>query len=129
MIFNKGLRKYSYKFGRASAGTLAKFKEYESKINHFDKYYTGGLAGDLYRLSPAYSVIQPIRETSKTLLSVGAKVGLGIAENKPREVISGLAPIADILDYGGQQQLIKNIVYNPMVQQVYRSPFIQSKLD
>ena len=128
MIFNHGLRQYSYKFGKASAGTLAKFKQYEKKINHFDKYYTGGLAGDLYRLSPAYSVIQPIRETSKTLLSIGAKVGLGIAENKPRQVISALAPAVDLLDQGGQLQLVKNLVYNPMVQQVYYSPFIESIL-
>lgn len=128
MIFGQGLRKYSYKFGRASQGTLNMIRSYEKKINEFDRYYTGGVAGTLYRMTPAYSAIEPVRQTTKGLLTMGAKVGLGIGEGKPRQVLSGLAPVVDLLDQGGQQPLVKNLVYNPLVQNLYNSPFIQSKL-
>lgn len=129
MIFGQGLKKYSYKFGKASAGTLQKIRQAEKKINYYDKFYTGGVAGDIYRASPAYQIIQPIRQTSKALLHIGEEVGMGIGEGKLKKVFSGLGKAGEMLDYGSQTPYYKNFVSNPIVNRIYNSPFIQSNLN
>ena len=128
MVIGDNLRRFSLKFGQTSGDIYRKWRGVEKKIKEYDKYYTGGLAGDIYRMTPAYTAIEPVRNTSKTLFKVSEKLGKGIGEGKPGKVLSALEPVVDILDYGGQQQLVKNLVYNPMVQQLYNAPYVQSKL-
>jgi len=127
MIYGRGLQQFARKFGSASAGTLMKLRQFEKKINAFDKDF-GGLPGDLYRMTPAYATIEPIRQTTKSLLSIGAKVGSGIAESKPRQVLEGLGQAVDMAEYGAQSKFISNVIQNPIAVRIYNSPFIQRKL-
>ena len=76
----------------------------KKKINYLDKYYTGGVAGEIYKASPLYSTIQPIRQASKTFLGITGKLGSGIAEGNLKSVSSAAGELGDIYDRepGGQ---------------------------
>lgn len=128
MVIGNSARNFSLKFGQTAGDIYRKWRGVEKKIKEFDRYYTGGLAGDLYRMTPAYGFIEPIRNTTKTLFKASEKIGTGIGENKMGKVLSGFSPLIDVLDEGGQQKILSNVVYNPMVQQLYKSPYVQSKL-
>ncbi len=124
----KPIRTLSGKIGRASLSSYRRLRDIERGIKQADLYYTSGIAGNIYRNTPLYGQIEPIRNMVKTALKSTTNIGLGIEQGKPRQILTGLTPIKDELDRGGQQQLLNNIVYNPLVQGVYNSPFIQSKL-
>ncbi len=123
----KPLRTLSGKFGRASLYSYKRLRDIEKKIKDADLYYTGGVAGNIYRTTPLYAQVEPIRNIVKTALKSSSQIGLGIEQGKPKEIFSGFGPIIEELDKGGQP-LLKNIIYNPSVQGIYNSPFIQNKL-
>ncbi len=127
MIYGRGLQQFARKFGTASAGTLMKLRQFEKKINAFDRDF-GGVPGDIYRMTPAYQTIEPIRQTTKALLSIGAKVGTGIGEGKPRQVFEGLGQAVDLAEYGGQTKVFSQMIQNPIATRVWNSPFVQRKL-
>jgi hypothetical protein len=128
MIYGRGLQQFARRFGTASAGTLMRLRQFEKKINAFDRDF-GGVPGDIYRMTPAYATIEPIRQTTKSLLNIGAKVGLGIGEGKPRQAIQGLGEAVDLAEYGAQSKFLSNMIQNPIAVRIYNSPFIQRKLD
>jgi hypothetical protein len=125
----KPIRSLSGKLGRASLASYKRVRNFEKMIKDADLYYTGGVAGNIYRATPLYGQIEPVRNLVKTALKSTSQIGIGIEQGKPRQIFSGLSPIVDELDAGGSQQLLKNLIYNPSVQGIYNSPFIQSKLD
>lgn len=128
MIFGRGLQQFARKFGTASTGALMRLRSFEKKINAFDRDF-GGVPGDLYRMTPAYQTIEPIRQTTKSLLGIGAKIGMGIGEGKPRQALEGLGEAVDMAELGGQTKILSHVVRNPIAVRIYNSPFIQRKLD
>jgi hypothetical protein len=128
VLIGQGLRNYAGRLGRASYAALGSIRSAEKKINYLDKYYTGGVAGEIYKASPLYSTIQPIRQASKTFLGITGKLGSGIAEGNLKSVSSAAGELGDIYDRETGGQIFKNIRRNPIAQRIYNSPFIQSGL-
>jgi hypothetical protein len=127
-LLGTGFRNYAGRLGRASYAALGKIKSAERSINYLDKYYTGGVAGDIYRASPLFATINPARQATKTALSITGRLGTGISEGNLKNVAKVAGELGDIYDRQTGGQIFQNLTRNPIAQRIYNSPFIQSKV-
>jgi hypothetical protein len=81
------IKRYAGKIGDLSNRGLREISSFESKVSKFDKEMTGGLAGELYSISPFRTVYDSTIQPVKSGLKLVRGVSKSIESGKPQYAI------------------------------------------
>ena len=110
------------RLGNLSQRGLKTISKFEKDIGRYDKEFTSGVAGELYKISPLKPIYEANIQPIKSGLKLVSQISKAIETGKPMYAVKG---VFDLVDKNEPLLRTSGMSVNPLYR-VAQSPFLQN---